>query len=81
MTCEQSALKRSIKEKDTKIEILSSKLSEEKMKFQEECKSLTEQLKEKTKICEALTQEVADQKGENGVIKRKLELSLRVLLL
>ena len=49
-----------------------------KKKCREENEKLTQELEDKNKLIELLTQDVSDQKGENIVIKRKLELSLRV---
>lgn len=67
-----------MKEKETKTNLVSSQLAEERTKFHSENEVLNKSLAEKSKCCDILRQELADQKGENTVIKRKLELSLRV---
>ncbi|KAF2896326.1 hypothetical protein ILUMI_09833 [Ignelater luminosus] len=77
LTCEQTLLKRATKEQETKAEILAAQLTEARTKRIEEVNELSKNLAEKCKLCELLTQEVADQKGENSVIKRKLEFSLK----
>lgn len=77
LTCEQSLLKRSLKEKETKIELISSQFTEEKSKLSSELEVLNKNLNEKVKFCDKLNQELADQKGENVVIKRRMEQSLR----
>lgn len=77
LTCEQSLLKRLLKERETKIEIVSSQFAEEKSKLSGEIEVLDKNLGEKSKCCEKLNQELADQKGENVVIKRRMEQSLR----
>lgn len=78
LNCEQTISKRAIKEQETKANLLNTQLTEDRKKYLTEIEKLGELLSEKTKLCEKLTQEVADQKGENSVIRRKLELSLRV---
>lgn len=72
-------LKRSIKEQETKTSLLSSQINEDKKKYLEEIQKLSTDLKEKSQKCDKYFQEVADQKGENLVIKRKYELSLKVV--
>lgn len=67
-----------MKEKETKVELLSSQLAEERSKYVTETETNVKNLTERTKLAEILKQELADQKGENAVMKRKLELSLRV---
>lgn len=67
-----------MKEKETKVDILSSQLAEERSKYLSENETHVKNLMEKTALAETLKQELADQKGENVVMKRKLELSLRV---
>lgn len=78
LTCEQTLLKRQIKEQETKVTMLSAKLSEEKAKYTEEVEKLAKELSEKTKLCDQYKQEAVDQKGENALAKRKFEMSLRV---
>lgn len=78
LTCEQAVLKRAAKEQETKAALASSQLMEMKTRKNDESDKVMKHLEEKTALCERLAQEVADQKGEYNVMKRKLELSLRV---
>lgn len=80
LTCEQTLLKRQIKEYETKFAILSAKLSEEKLKYTEETETLSKTLADKIKECEKYKQEIIDQKGENALVKRKYEMSIRVIV-
>ncbi|CAH0552755.1 unnamed protein product [Brassicogethes aeneus] len=77
LTCEQTLLKRQIKEQETKAGMLSAKLSEERVKFTKENEDLSRKLSESLINLENYRQEAVDQKGENNVIKRKFELSFR----
>lgn len=77
LTCEQSLLKRSLKEKETKIDIISTQFAEEKSKLSSEIEVLNKNFCEKSKCCDKLHQDLADQIGENVVIKRRMEQSLR----
>lgn len=77
LSCEQTLLKRAAKEYETKTRMLQEQLDNEREKFSEEKGALVGQLEEKTTDSDRFRQEVVDQKGENVVIKRKLELSLR----
>lgn len=78
LTCEQTLLKRNSKEHETRSKLLSVQLEQERSLRQEESQVLARHLAEKTKLCEQLSQQLEDQRGENIVIKRKLELSIRV---
>ncbi|XP_022910975.2 coiled-coil domain-containing protein 186 isoform X1 [Onthophagus taurus] len=77
LICEQTLLKRGTKEQETKAILLSNQLMEEKKKSSSEIETLLKKLEDKSKLCDQLTVEIGDQKGENAVIKRKFELSLR----
>lgn len=77
LTCEQNLLKKDIKKYETQIDLLTSELKKEKKLRSDETQTLARHLAEKTKSCEHLNQQLEDQKGENLVIKRKLELSVR----
>ncbi|XP_072397249.1 coiled-coil domain-containing protein 186-like [Diabrotica undecimpunctata] len=77
LTCEHTLLKRQIKEQETKANMYSSKLNEERQRYKEENDDLVKKLTDKTKLCEKLSQEATDQKSENIVIKRKYDMSLR----
>lgn len=77
LTCEQTLLKRNSKKQETQSDLLSEQLEKERTLRQEENQVLAKYLAEKTKLCEQLNQQLEDQKGENLVIKRKLELSVK----
>lgn len=77
LTCEQTLLRRATKEQETKVGILSKQLMAEQNKYVEEIAELKSKLAEKTTVNDSLTQEISYQKGENSVIKRKLDLSLK----
>lgn len=77
LTCEQNLLKRSAKKYETHSDMLNEQLEKERSLRQEENQVLARHLAEKTKLSEQLTQQLEDQKGENLVIKRKLELSVK----
>lgn len=78
MACEQTVLKRQLKEQETRATLLSSTLDEERAKFSTENESLKTTLEETLKKLEIALRDVADQQGENLVMKRKFDLSLRV---
>ncbi|XP_025830455.1 coiled-coil domain-containing protein 186 [Agrilus planipennis] len=77
LVCEQTILKNSVKDNETKANSFAIQLNEERKKHIEDVNYLKAELAEQIKRCEALNQESADLKGENVVLKRKLELSLR----
>ncbi|XP_050293279.1 coiled-coil domain-containing protein 186 isoform X2 [Anthonomus grandis grandis] len=77
LLCEQAVLKRQLKEQETKYNLLSATLDEHDAKSKSENENLRKTLEEtQYKLNEAL-REVADEKGENMLIKRKYELSLK----
>lgn len=77
LTCEQTLSKRDIKKYETQTNLLTEQLDKERTLRQDENQVLARHLAEKTKLCEQLSQQLEDQKGENLVIKRKLELSVK----
>ncbi|XP_044262854.1 coiled-coil domain-containing protein 186 isoform X2 [Tribolium madens] len=77
LTCEQAILKRSLKEQETKNGVFSAQMTEERAKLGEEVEGLRLELSESRGLCEKLREEVGDHKGENKLLKRKFELSLR----
>nr|CAH7716678.1 unnamed protein product [Callosobruchus chinensis] len=77
LSCEQAVLKRQIKEQETKANMLSTKLSEERSKHTEEISSMFSELEQKRALCESYSQEIVDLKGEILLVKRKYEMSLR----
>lgn len=78
MTCEQTIIKRAAKEQETKASLLIQQLTEDRTKNIDEINRFSRELQEKTKLCEEYAQEIADEKGELLVTKRKYDLSLRV---
>ncbi|RZC38278.1 C10orf118 -like, partial [Asbolus verrucosus] len=77
LTCEQTLLKRSVKEQETRSGMFLAQVTEERLKHTEEVESLRKGLSEKMNLCEKFKQEVLDHKGENKLLKRKFELSLK----
>lgn len=77
LTCEQLVHKRTSKEQEAKSTILTSELTEEKTKYAGDIERVNKALEGKSAACEKLAQEIADQIGENAVLKRKFDLSLR----
>lgn len=77
LTCEQTLLKRSGKEHETRSSMLAEQLEQEKALRVDESQVLARHLAEKTKLSEQLTQQLEDQRGENLVIKRKSEVSVK----
>lgn len=58
--------------------MLAEQLEQEKNLRVNESQVLARHLAEKTKLSEQLTQQLEDQRGENLVIKRKSEVSVKV---
>lgn len=77
LTCEQLVYKRNSKEHEAKAAVLASELMEERSRYAHDVKQLNKALEEKIGVCEKLAQEVSDQLGENSVMKRKFDLSVR----
>lgn len=80
LTCEQTISKRQLKEVETKSELLSTQLCGEREKYQGELADLMGRLDAKERESAKLLQEVQDQRGENTVIRRKLDMQLKVSL-
>ncbi|EEZ97593.1 Uncharacterized protein C10orf118 homolog-like Protein [Tribolium castaneum] len=77
LSCEQTILKRSLKEQETKNAVVSAQMTAERAKLSAEVEGLRVELDESRGLCERLKQEVGDHKGENKLLKRKCELSLK----
>ncbi|CAH1098588.1 unnamed protein product [Psylliodes chrysocephalus] len=77
LSCEQTLLKRQVKEHETRANCLSTQLNQERIKYKADHEDLNKRLKEVTKLCEEFKQEASDQKSENVLIKRKFDMSLR----
>jgi chromosome segregation ATPase len=78
LTCEQTLLKRSVKEQETKMGMFAAQVADERAKCLEEIDGLKKGLAEKSGLCDKFKQEAVDHKGENKLLRRKFELSLRV---
>ncbi|CAH1117197.1 unnamed protein product [Phaedon cochleariae] len=77
LSSEYTSLKRQIKEAESKICMLSSKLSDEGQRFKQENDDLSNKLVEVTKAYDQCKQQVTDMKGEETLMKRKYEMSLK----
>ncbi|XP_063906969.1 coiled-coil domain-containing protein 186 isoform X2 [Zophobas morio] len=77
LSCEQNLLKRALKEQETKSGMVTLQVAQERQKFTEELDSLRTTLTDKTTQCDKFKQEASDHKGENKLLKRKFELSLK----
>jgi chromosome segregation ATPase len=78
LTCEQTLLKRSVKEQETKMGMFAAQVADERAKCLDEIDGLKKGLAEKSGLCDKFKQEAVDHKGENKLLRRKFELSLRV---
>lgn len=58
--------------------MLLGQLNEERDEHLKKIVELQGELSTKSKLCDELSREISDQIGENSVIKRKLEYSLKV---
>ncbi|CAG9813691.1 unnamed protein product [Phaedon cochleariae] len=77
LSSEYTSLKRQIKEAESKICMLSSKMSDEGQRFKQENDDLSNKLVEVTKAYDQCKQQVTDMKGEETLMKRKYEMSLK----
>lgn len=77
LTCEQTLLKRSLKEHETRAAITSAQVAENRLKNVEEIANLKKCLEEKTIACDKFRQEANDHKGEINLVKRKQDLILK----
>ncbi|XP_065171119.1 coiled-coil domain-containing protein 186 isoform X2 [Atheta coriaria] len=77
LTYENGVLNRSLQESTTKSGLNTAQMIAERQKLSAEVEQLQKDLAQCNKQLETVTQELADQQGENSVIKRKHELSLR----
>jgi hypothetical protein len=77
LTCEQTLLKRSVKEQETKMGMFAAQVADERAKCLDEIDGLKKGLAEKSGLCDKFKQEAVDHKGENKLLRRKFELSLR----
>lgn len=77
LQCEESLLKKTTKEQGTQVQMLLGQLNEERDEHLKKIVELQGELSTKSKLCDELSREISDQIGENSVIKRKLEYSLK----
>ncbi|XP_044736063.1 coiled-coil domain-containing protein 186 isoform X3 [Chrysoperla carnea] len=77
LQCEQENLRRSTKEMQSKINILTKDLEDEKEGRNSENTLLTRHVAEKTQEIEKLKRELEYQKGENQVLKRKFDTTVK----
>ncbi|KAK9889160.1 hypothetical protein WA026_004441 [Henosepilachna vigintioctopunctata] len=77
LTSEQTLIKRTTKEHETKAAMLLGQLTEQKQKHLDEMDAIKKNLNLLLQQNSQLKQELFDQKGENSIIKRKYELSLK----
>lgn len=75
--CESDSLRRSNKEMQTRLGSMTSQLDDEKVGRNGENTILTRHLAEKTQEVDRLKRELEYQKGENQVLKRKFDNSLK----
>ncbi|XP_057328872.1 coiled-coil domain-containing protein 186 isoform X2 [Microplitis mediator] len=76
---EQGPLREQVKELKIKIKEMAEELKEEKKKRVDECEILARHLAEQTKMAEDLKQMLEDSKGENSVLKRKHQMTIKEL--
>jgi hypothetical protein len=66
-----------VKEQETKMGMFAAQVADERAKCLEEIDGLKKGLAEKSGLCDKFKQEAVDHKGENKLLRRKFELSLR----
>lgn len=76
---EQGPLREQVKELKIKIKEMAEELKEEKKKRVDECEILARHLAEQTKMAEDLKQMLEDSRGENSVLKRKHQMTIKEL--
>ncbi|XP_074041943.1 coiled-coil domain-containing protein 186 isoform X2 [Leptinotarsa decemlineata] len=79
LTCQETLLRRQIKEQETRSSIQTDKLSEEIQRQKEEIEDISKNFKNVSKLCDLYKQQLTDLKGENALMKRKYEMSVRVI--
>lgn len=77
MELEHTPLRERIKELALKVKNLEESLSSEKAKRIEECEILARHVAEQTQLAENLAKKLEDSQGENAVLKRKQQISLK----
>lgn len=74
---EQGPLRERIAELVAKVKSLEENLALEERKRMEDCEILAKHVAEQTQLVQNLTQKLEDSEGENAVLKRKHQLSLK----
>ncbi|OAD59886.1 hypothetical protein WN48_06451, partial [Eufriesea mexicana] len=74
---EHGPLHNRISELITKLKTLEESLAQERKTRIDECEILTRHLAEQTQIVQNLTQQLEDSQGENAVLKRKHQISMK----
>ncbi|XP_015602940.1 coiled-coil domain-containing protein 186 isoform X2 [Cephus cinctus] len=74
---EQGPLREHIEELSTKVKKLEESLAQERSKRIEECELLAKHVAEQTQLARNLTQKLEDSQGENAVLRRKQQISLK----
>nr|XP_023026850.1 coiled-coil domain-containing protein 186-like [Leptinotarsa decemlineata] len=77
LTCQETLLRRQIKEQETRSSIQTDKLSEEIQRQKEEIEDISKNFENVSKLCDLYKQQLTDLKGENALMKRKYEMSVR----
>lgn len=74
---EHGPLRHWINELTNKIKILEEDLSQERKKRREECEILAKHVAEQTQLAQNFAQKLEDSQGENAVLKRKHQTSIK----
>lgn len=70
-------LRERINELINKVKNLEENLTQERKKRKEECEILAKHVAEQTQLAQNLTQKLEDSQGENAVLKRKHQISIK----
>ncbi|KAG5333356.1 CC186 protein, partial [Acromyrmex heyeri] len=76
---EQGPLRERINELISRVKILEEDLMQERKKRREECEILAKHVAEQTKLAQNLAQKLEDSQGENTLLKRKHQTSIKEL--
>lgn len=74
---ENGPLHQRINELINKMKVLEESLTRERKARIEECEALAKRLAEQTQVAQNLAQELEDSQGENAVLRRKQQLSMK----
>ncbi|XP_025155073.1 coiled-coil domain-containing protein 186 isoform X2 [Harpegnathos saltator] len=76
---EHGPLRDCINELNNKVKVLERDLMEEQKKRKEECEILAKHVAEQTQLAQNIAQKLEDSQGENAVLKRKHQISIKEL--